>query len=473
MATSASADVEDFVGRLTYGGRVLEGLIPRAAEREGRIVLPNLPRGAAPIHVERAFEDAVGGLKALVRRHKGGLITIGVDDHTRPNVHTRELLPRLLRFLRDQGVPRDRLRVIVAGGTHRSPRPAEFATILGEDVWRGYADIVESHDSVQGVAGLGLLEDGVPVEFNATAARAAIHVALTDLDYHYFAGVAGGPKQIMPGLAGQAVITAEHLRMFGDLGFAANVEAGVIEGNPVYEYKRKVLAVIRGHFDALGHDLYGVACVVDPEGRLVHLAGGDVETTHRDAIPVLDAVYTATVSRTADVVLQGARSLGVNLYQAGKAFNAAKQAVRAGGRILVAAPLPDGWGNDEFERLMKLVGPLVASARKNPSAGDAHRREAIDAMLRHVQDAVTADFRIGKQKPVDLLVTLRHVGWDGLHLVSEGVPPEDHAALPIVFVGRNEEDPVERVRGWTAGLEDEAPTYLVSDDPGLRVRLAE
>ncbi len=459
-----------FVGRLTYGARVLKGLVPSAAESEGRVVPLLPPRGAPPIDVEAAFHDAMAGLIRPLRRHRGGRVTIGVDDHTRPNIHTRLLLPRLLRFLRDQGVARERVRIVVAGGTHRPPRKEEYPTILGEGVWREYGDIVEPHDCNGSLAGLGLLDDGVPVEFNATAASAAVHIALTDLDYHYFAGVAGGPKQLMPGLAGKAVITAEHLRMFGVLGFAPNVDVGIIDGNPVYEYKRKVLAMIRGHFDALGHDLYGIASVVDPAGRLVHLAGGDVEATHREAIPVLDAVCTATIPKAVDVVVQGARALGLDLYQAGKAFNAARRAVSPGGRILVAAPLLDGWGNDEFERLMKLAAPLVASAR---GVGISDMRDAIDAMLREVQTAAVADFRIGKQKPVDLLVTLRHVGWDRLLLVSEGIPTVDQSGMPIKFLGPNGADPRGRIASWTTSLEDEAPTYVVNDDPSLRVRVKE
>lgn len=264
----------DYVGRLTYGARILEGLIPSAAERQGRVIPLRLPRGAAPIDVDAAFEDAAAGLVRLLARHRSGLVTIGVDDQTRPNMHTRLLLPRLLRFLRKQGVPPERLRIIVAGGTHRPPRTAEYATILGDDVWREYGSLIEPHDCERSLAGLGLLEDGVPVEFNGTAAKAAIHIALTDLDYHYFAGVAGGPKQLMPGLAGRAVITAEHLRMFGELGFAPNVDVGIVDGNPVYEYKRKVLAVIREHFAALGHDLYGIASVVDPAVVLCTLRAG-------------------------------------------------------------------------------------------------------------------------------------------------------------------------------------------------------
>lgn len=120
---------------------------------------------------------------------------------------------------------------------------------------------------------------------------------------------------------------------------------------------------------------------------------------------------------------------------------------------------------------MKLVAPILGSARKDSSRGIMQAREAIDAMLREVQTAVVTDFRIGRQKPVDLLITLRHVGWDRLSLVSEGMEPEDQRILPIRFVGRNEDDAGARVRAWTSQLEDEAPTYLVNDDPALRVRV--
>jgi hypothetical protein len=41
-----------------------------------------------------------------------------------------------------------------------------------------------------------------------------------------------------------------------------------------------------------------------------------------------------------------------------------------------------------------------------------------------------------------------------------------------VFVGRNREDPLARIRSWTTAVEEEAPTYAVIDDPGLRIRVS-
>jgi len=76
------------------------------------------------------------------------------------------------------------------------------------------------------------------------------------------------------------------------------------------------------------------------------------------------------------------------------------------------------------------------------------------------------DFKIGKQKPVDLLAQYRHTGWGNLWLLCDGLTDEDRALLPFRYVGRSGKDPAERLRGWIQDRErTEAATYVVVDDP--------
>ncbi len=82
------------------------------------------------------------------------------------------------------------------------------------------------------------------------------------------------------------------------------------------------------------------------------------------------------------------------------------------------------------------------------------------------------DFKIGKQKPVDLLVTLKHCGWGHLYMVQDGLGETDQAALPIAFVGKTKEDPVKRLRDWIVRLEEETKgklTYCLLEDPTLLI----
>jgi hypothetical protein len=262
--------------------------------------------------------------------------------------------------------------------------------------------------------------------------------------------------------------------MFSSLGFHPHADVGRLDGNPVYEYKRKIVGLVLEEMARRGTQVYGLAAVLDPGGRLVHLAGGDILEVHRRGREVLDAVYTATIPRPAEVVITGARQLGLNLYQAGKAFNSARRAVAPGGSILVAAPCTDGWGNEAFRTLMALGRPYFDELR-SMSPGEVSGpsgRHLLEEALRSIQAEVVRDFVIGKQKPVDLLITLLHVGWGHLHLLTDGLGDADGPLLPME-VHRGGADPGGALGRWVEGLEAAGgPTYLVVDDPGLHLKVS-
>lgn len=463
-----------------YGDHPLKGFIPKNVLDEHRLVEPQLPKGCEAIDpgkgLEKVFSDPIPtGFPSLQEFfggcYRGGDVSIVVDDHTRPNHHTRVLLPMVLEKLRSLGVPRARVRIVVATGTHRAPSGEELRNIMG-GAWPTYGDRVVIHDCRRDLVCLGEL-DGVPLEVNRVVASSELVLLLTDLEYHYFAGVSGGPKSILPGVTGVRLTTFEHLKMFGELGFARGVGRGVLRGNPVYEYKVRAVKEILDKLAGRGTLVYGVACVLDPGNRFVYLAGGDIFETHLRGKEVLDLVYTARLEERVDVVFVGAKHLGLNLYQAGKAVHAARDGVKPGGWVVALAPCYEGVGSEEFLGLMRL-----ATQELRPFGWDADLDEKtglvlIEKVLGVVQREVMKNFRIGKQKVVDLLSVLRWVGWGHLILVEGGLSWEERRVLPFryPFPGL---PPEKRLLRWMEQLEAEHGgelTYCLLDDPGLLLRV--
>jgi nickel-dependent lactate racemase len=216
---------------------------------------------------------------------------------------------------------------------------------------------------------------------------------------------------------------------------------------------------------------------MDPAPNLVSMAGGDLMETHLRAIDKLCMVYVATVRKQADIVIISARQTGINLYQSGKAYNAAKKAVKKGGWIILLSECKDGFGNDEFKNLMKLSAPVFRELEeklktaKEPEAARLEE-EYIDRAMHETQKAVMADFKIGKQKPVDLLDVLRHVGYGHLCIIQDGLSDEDRLAVPLTYVGKRGESAQVRLKAWIAEREKEGkPTYIVMDDPNYLVKI--
>jgi nickel-dependent lactate racemase len=478
----------EYKDKLHYGEDVIEDFLPKRIANEGRAIPIELPKPPKEIaDIEKALDDAieksqtpakVPDLKTILTKHyRGGLVSIIVDDHTRPNIHTKLLLPLLLKKLRTMGVRHDKIRLLIAHGTHRAAKGEEYVHIFGKEVWESCKDVVEDHDCMKSVEMIGKLDDGIPVELNRTAYASEVLIGLSDLDYHYFAGMGGGPKQLIPGVAGKNTITQEHLKMFGKVGFAEHVEMGSLSHNPVYECKTRLVNFIDKALRGKGGWLYGIVTVVDAHDKLVHVAGGDILETHKQGEPILASVSTAKIPRLADVVIMAARHEGIDLYQAGKAFNSARHAVKPGGRIVVLAPLTDGWGSEEFKGLMAVGAPILqetALRLKTAKAGDKDKvaDAGMEKALLAVQEVVMRDFKIGKQKPVDLLVTERKCGWGHMLLVQDGLTAKDEAMLPIAFIGKSGESPEERLRDWIVKLEEETGGrlhYLLVDDPGLLI----
>jgi len=465
---------------------MLEDFLPDSILSENRLIPLRTPAGAPEIRdVDRALlrslevsstPDLVPSLRDwFATRYKGGDVTVIVDDYTRPCVHQRRLLPGLLQWLIARPVSRERISILIATATHRDPRVEEYPHMVGPEVWRAWRDRILPHHDTTDLESFGAMPDGTEVELNGRAARSEAILSLSDLDYHYFAGVSGGPKHLVPGIAGRSLTTADHLRMFSELGFAPNVDMGILDGNPVYEYKREAVRRILGSLRSRGTFVYALISVLNPRHGFVALEGGEIVTLHRRLREVLDKVYVAEVPRLADVVIVSAAHLGINVYQAGKAINAAARAVRHGGTVVCVAPCPDGFGNSEFRELMKIAAPILRGETRRIEAGADPAVEgarATDRALRAVQEAVMKDFRIGKQKPVDLLSQYRRTGWGNLWLLCDGLAAEDRDLLPFRYIDGGG-DPAARLREWIEGLEKRSrSTYLVVDDPTYWVRVS-
>jgi nickel-dependent lactate racemase len=473
----------EYVGRMIYGDELLEGILPKAIADEGRLIECCEPEGHPPIEdvrqkLREVISNPVGRdmppLDEFIRTvYKGGPCTIMVDDHTRENVHTKILLPLLFDELVDMGVSEENLRILVSSGTHRAPLENEYPRILGHDIWPRHREKIVVHSCTENLVTIGHL-DGVPVEIDGVAFESEILIPLSDLDYHYFAGVAGGPKQICPGICGEKTITDEHLRMFGELGFADNVDTGVVEGNPVFNRKIEIVSLILRRLSEKRTLVYSILSVVHPEGKLVQISGGDIFETHKRDRRILDKVYVLPIDRKADVTIVSAMSKGLDVYQAGKAINAAYRATKKGGRILVLAPCRDGIGNDVFRDLMRIAAGILAKVEEDPLYSQDPDKvicKGIETARKKVQEEVMRDFKIGKQKPVDLLRVLEHLGWGHLHIVQDGLSIEEKEILPFDYVGAEGDSPLQSTRDFIAGMESEGrPDYLLIEDPGFLIQ---
>lgn len=361
---------------LHYGDQVLTGFITQAWIDEGKylpLILPPKSRVVSETAeaLAQALESPLGDMipfgELVEKCFRGGDVAVLVDENTRPNNHKRLLLPLLLEKLQqDYKIPSEKIKIVICAGTHRPPTEAEMEKILGKGMAPKLNIVV--HDCEKNLASAGEV-DGHPIKINRVAFNSDLIIPLTDVDNNYFAGVSGGAKSFCPGICGKETITWEHLHMLSYTGFAGNVALGILDGNPVYECKKKIVSSIIAALKKNGREVYCLAAIIDPQGDLVYLEGGEVFAVHRAAAVKLKDVWTVHVEERPEVVIAGARTSGINLYQAGKAIHAAYNAVKKGGFILTVAPCQDSFGNEAYRELMQMASGVFDKYTDSESTG--------------------------------------------------------------------------------------------------------
>lgn len=348
-----------------------------------------------PVHVEvtgaGAVQDALKHpigtprLGELVR--PGQKIVIITSDITRP-CPSHVILPELLRELSEAGVRDEQITVVFALGSHRVHTAEEQRKLVGDEVY----DRVRCVDSAkEGFVHVGVTSSGTPVDIDPVVAEADIRICVGNIEFHYFAGYSGGAKAIMPGVSTRAAIQKNHSRMVLEAA-----KAGNLLGNPLRQDIEEAAAMV-------GVDFI-LNVVLDEEKQIVRAVAGDLRKAHEAGCAFLDQLYKIRIPDRADIVITtpGGFPKDINLYQAQKALDNAKHAVREGGIIILAASCGEGLGEGVFERWML-------------------ESQSPDAMI----ERISRDFQLGGHKAAAISMVLKK---SRIFLVSD---LEDHFVRSI------------------------------------------
>jgi len=314
--------------------------------------------------VIRALKEPIGTGRLSTIVKPGEKIVIVTSDITRP-MPSRIVLPPIMDELARAGVKHDDITVVFALGNHRKHSEDEKKYLVGEGIYNK----VRCVDSdVKRCKMLGTTSSGTPVEIFEAVAGADRIICLGNIEYHYFAGYSGGAKAIMPGVSTRAAIQANHSGMVRDAA-----RAGAIDDNPVRQDIEEVVRFVPIDFI--------VNVVLDENKRIIKAVAGHHVEAHRVGCRFLDGLYKVSIPQKADIVITtpGGFPKDINLYQAQKALDNAKHAVRDGGIIILLAACTEGYGESVFERWIKeSISPddLVTKIKNNFELG-GHKAAAI------------------------------------------------------------------------------------------------
>ena len=271
-------------------------------------------------------------------------VAIVFSDLTRP-VRNDLILPVLLEeinFISD-----DRIVLINALGTHRKNTPEELAEILGSEISKRYQ--IHQHDfkDQKNLLMLGNNSFGHEVWVNKVYLESTVRILTGLIEPHLFAGISGGPKSVLPGIAGEMTIYSNHgTGMIGNplVGFAQT------DGNPIWEEMLEV---------ALMTDPTFIINLNQTENQeLTGVFSGEMREAHSAGLEFVKETAVVTVDQPFDIVVStaGGYPLDISMYQSVKGIAVASCMVKEGGDILLVSECIEGLpAYGEYGDLMQLA----------------------------------------------------------------------------------------------------------------------
>ena len=384
---------------LAYGRGVLPVELPddRTTVIEPRYA-PGLPDPAGALLA--AIRNPIGTPPLSRLSRSAGSVAIAVCDVTRP-MPSATVLPVLLRDL--SHLPAERVKILVATGTHRANTPDELESMLGREVVAKHPVINHDAFDPQNLVYAGETGGGIPIWLNRHWVESDLRITTGFVEPHFFAGFSGGPKMVAPGLAG--FDTTMRLHDAGMIG-APRSTWGVTEGNPIHDAIREI-----ARLTGVG---FSVDVTINRDHAITSAYAGELFTVHAAACDDARRRAMRAVGRRFDVVVatNSGYPLDQNLYQAVKGISAAAQVVRDGGAIVCAAECADGVPDHGAYRdiLAQGAGPaeLLAAIRSGEIERHDQWQVQIQAQIQQRADVyvkaegVTPDeVRAAHMRPID------------------------------------------------------------------------
>ncbi len=267
-------------------------------------------------------------LRDWVRPHSR--VCILFTDITRATPNER-ILPWLLEHLAH--VPRENITLLNQTGTHRSNTPEELDRLLTPSVARGYRVVNHECERAADLVQLGHTRSGAPALLNRHAVEADVRIVTGFIEPHFFAGFSGGPKGIMPGVAGLETVMSNH----GATHISSpHATFGRTFGNPIWDEMREIALRVGPSF------LLNVT--LNEQRRITGVFAGDLIEAHRVGCAFVRESAMQRVAAPFDVVVttNSGYPLDQNLYQGVKGMSAGARILKPGGLLILACECREG-----------------------------------------------------------------------------------------------------------------------------------
>lgn len=295
--------------------------------------------------------DQLPDLASFVSKRRRLLVVI--NDHTRPTPTSD--------VLRNLDLKEKEVTTIVACGAHRAPSQRELNELLGgpRPPYGGEVAVHDSRDPSQ-LKLIGRTSRGTELSFNKRLFDTDGIIVIGSVEPHYYAGFTGGRKFLLPALAGFRSIEMNHSLALDDRSTILR-----LEGNPVHEDFMEALDMFHRY-----DDIFSIQLVLNRDHQVGSAQSGHIVHSFTSAVESAKQIYVAPVGAKADIIIAVARPpMDLDLYQAHKAIENVKLALKDQGVVILVSPCRDGIGPRGFYDLLASGGDVFANIRKRYRLG--------------------------------------------------------------------------------------------------------
>lgn len=327
--------------RLPYGkefielevGNNVDILVSKAGDFKAEKSQEDLVRDALanPIGTEKLSE--------LVKGKK--TITIISSDHTRP-VPSAITMPILLEEIRSTN-PDAEITILIATGFHRPTTHEELVSKYGQEIVDNEHIVVHKSGVDEDMVELDTLPSGGRLLLNKYAINTDLLIAEGFIEPHFFAGFSGGRKSVLPGVASEKTVLANHCSKFIASDYS---RTGILKENPIH--KDMEFAAEQAKLAFI------LNVVIDAEKKIINAFAGDRVKAHFEGTEFVRGLSTIDgVNADIAITSNGGYPLDQNVYQSVKSMTAAEAAASDDGVIIEVSRCNDGHGGESFYKTFK------------------------------------------------------------------------------------------------------------------------
>ena len=331
------------VVQFKYGNRSINTTLPD----EVKILVPPILLEKSP-SLEIALTEALNEAESTLEEYLDGAkdLLIVVPDRTR-RCGLKNILPPILSRVEKSGLSDNRIRFLIATGTHIHIGREPYRELLGSDIVERFE--VSEHDHLQGNVRVGTTSYGTPVEVNQMCLEADRVLAIGGMLPHYFAGFGGGPKLIIPGCAGLTTIEINHtMSLKLDRDWNPGCGPGKFSENRLIQDIIEAVSML--------DPIYHIGIVLGKNEQPYRIFAGEINSTYRKMVDAGKELFTVEASEKADMVIvgTGGHPKDIDLLQSHKGMFHCEPILKKGGVMAALIECPAGIGSKGLEYLLKL-----------------------------------------------------------------------------------------------------------------------